>query len=39
MLDFNGDFIIETNASGVDIGAVLMQHNRPKAFVSKGFNF
>ena len=39
MPNFNCDLIIKTNASNVYVGAVLMQHDRPVAFISKALNF
>ncbi|KAL4385004.1 hypothetical protein GQ457_15G026090 [Hibiscus cannabinus] len=34
--DFNEEFIVETNASALGVGAVLVQKGKPLAFFSKG---
>ena len=36
--DFSQEFIVETNASGNGIGAVLMQNGHPIAFISKALS-
>ena len=36
--DFSVEFVIETDASGVGIGAVLMQQGHPLAFISKALS-
>ncbi|XP_070005478.1 uncharacterized protein [Nicotiana sylvestris] len=34
--NYSASFVVETNASGTGIGAVLMQEGHPVAFISKG---
>ena len=35
MLEFNNAFLVESNASGIDIGVLLTQDGRPLAFTSQ----
>ena len=39
MPNFDADFLVETDASDIAVGAVLMQHDWPVAFMSKALNF
>lgn len=36
--DYNAPFVIETDASSQGIGAVLMQHGHPVAYISKALS-
>lgn len=38
LLDYKEDFIIETDTSGIGIGAVLVQKGHPLAYISKSFS-
>ena len=38
MPDFDANFVAETDASDVAVGAVLIQHDWPVAFMSKALN-
>ena len=38
MPNCDANFVVETNASDVSVGAVLMQHDWPVAFISKALN-
>ena len=38
MSNSNGNFVIETNASDIAVGAVLMQYNKSIALISKALN-
>ena len=39
MPDFKGNFVIETDASDIAVGAVLMQYDRTVAFISKALSY
>ena len=36
--DLDANFVLDTNARDVAVGAVLMQHEQPVAFISKALN-
>lgn len=38
LLDYSLPFMLKTDASGVGVGAMLMQQGRPLAFISKGLS-
>ena len=38
MLNFNANFVIETNATDVEVGTVLILHDGPVACISKMLN-
>ena len=38
LLDFSNEFVIETDASGLWVGAILMQGERPVAFYNQTFS-
>ena len=38
MPDFYANSVVETDASDVAVGAVLMQHDWPLAFISRALN-
>ena len=38
MLNFDANFVVEINASDIEVGSVLMQHDKPVVITSKALN-